>query len=692
MRRAERAVARAAVTIALLSIASCGGGEIAEESGAASTGFGAPRASAVASVAPVSELAPPVRAGAVSAEGDGACGPRIPVWSAGAPTDEPACARDLERRGLTAIALGDDFAPSIFDEAPELGRAGAQPYRAIYVALADEREDALPDDVEFERDLELFGVFPTFRVLAARLSDDARHACHEAVDDAALASLRGTLRAWTTPVDAQRTRVQRVRWAEATLERERARRGAESIEALAETTRYPGTHRIWSRERPLVEGIRAMQAHLACEGLLERSEDGVFDGRTASALARYQRRHVIVGSGQLDLATRERMRADSRESDFLAVLRALRERVVDASHAIEDGSARGEWGTILGRHVDPPEMRTLVGHRPIADGAPDWISPATEAAAIALGWTSPEAFVDATRARPSGDVAIALPPRPAYHAAHMELRAEIDRGDVWYQYPYAPDGAHRRQPVARRPILTLYARDGEREIALVRWPTTIGGWKPERLPDGTVGLRYKESPVGPRIWRDVVTSPVWLPPPSTPDDEMVRRSWRHGWVPNTELFGPGYRSAYGLVMMMHTREVRRRDGTTFDFDEGVRAHGSVSYGSILRGTSHGCHRLYNHLAVRLGAFLLAHRTHVRHGPIDVRYARDVIAGEGAGARTVPVRIDQRGVRFELTPPVPVEVREGRIRGWPHEAPRGLRPLRGALLEAAQADAASDEGM
>src|SRR5690606_37647570 len=116
-----------------------------------------------------------------------------------------------------------------------------------------------------------------------------------------------------------------------------------------------------------------------------------------------------------------------------------------------------------------------------------------------------------------------------------------------------------------------------------------------------------------RVWHDVIASPAWLPPPNTPPAELVRREERE-WVPNHDLFGPSYRSAYGLVMLMHHEMVERRDAEPLFRDEGIRTHGSVSYRSILRGTSHGCHRLFNHMAVRLASFVITHRNHVRRGP------------------------------------------------------------------------------
>ena len=88
-----------------------------------------------------------------------------------------------------------------------------------------------------------------------------------------------------------------------------------------------------------------------------------------------------------------------------------------------------------------------------------------------------------------------------------------------------PPRASRRLPFRRivphRPTLVLYVDDHGTKRPLVRWPTTIGGWADQRLPDGTLVQRWKESDVGPRIWRDIYAGPTWLPPKSTPDKELV---------------------------------------------------------------------------------------------------------------------------------------------------------------------------
>ena len=216
------------------------------------------------------------------------------------------------------------------------------------------------------------------------------------------------------------------------------------------------------------------------------------------------------------------------------------------------------------------------------------------------------------------------------------------------------------------------------DVPLVRWNTTIGGYQNEALPDGTVTAAYKESPAGPRIWRDVVVAPAWLPPASTPDSELV--SARNGVAtPNLGIMGPGYRSAYGLLMVMHHKVLPpTASGAPRFEDEGVRSHGSVSYHSILSGNSHGCHRLYNHLALRLGAFLVRHRNHVVRGVqrLDPVYERDLVH-EG---ETVHVQIDSRGYLYELTPPVDMNVLEGTIHGRIPKPPR-VTPPRPAIVAA-----------
>jgi len=531
----------------------------------------------------------------------------VPLYEQGQVIGQ-VCA-DKSDGGATALDLGDEWAPSIFSETID----HQQSYRRTFVAMANERigEDSRWDTARRDRYFELYGIFPSLSIVRARLLDDARHRCHAAVDGQPLRTLNRTLAPWTAASEAAR--------------------------------------------RASAAAITAAQQHLRCEGFLENGVEGTFDGNMQEALRLYQRRHMLPSAGVLDVETRAALVADSRELDFLTLLRVLRERVVDASGLVEDGSALNAWEPILGRFIDSSEYRRVLRPVPLERAAGDLVSRATEAAARGLGWTSPDTASRALATMPAARVAVRLPPVPAYHARPMRLRAEIDRGDVWTSYPLDAEGRPRPSPVKNRPTFTLFVETDAGEIPLVRWPTTIGAWKAEKIDDDAEALRYKASPVGRWYWRDLVAAPAWFPPPTTPDRELVRRGPDGRWTPDEAGVGPGYRSAYGLVALFHHRQITTSGGEIEYADIAIRTHGSANYRSILRGSSHGCHRLFNHLAIRLGTFVLAGTEHTRHGLIEERYGR-VLHWKG---KTFKLRAESRGYRYELVSPIPVDVLPGR---------------------------------
>ena len=590
--------------------------------------------------------------------------PRMPEAPAGgASPDVFPPAHDQMMQAIAAVLdRGSDGTP----EADTDAVIDAPDYRETFIALANERFDVAGVDGEIarkDRHLELYGIFPTLSVLAPRLAESERHACHAALDDAPLAALDRTLR--EEVFSAGHERVQQAGWLRQTLERARERGDHATLDELAASNAYYQRQvaRL-ARLETTVQAITTAEAHLVCEGLLdEKRVDGVLDWRTARALAIYNRKHFVVARGQLTEQSTAVLAMDSRELDFRAALRVLRERVVDATGIIEDGSALGQPEPVLGRVLDSEIMHNVPGHAPLAGGAPDLVARATDAAARHLGWTDFQAlrrFLDIYAAGANGRtllrVALDLPEVPDYYSEHMDLRVEIDRGDVWYDvYP-------RWRPVERRPAMILRVVVGDREIPLVRWPTTIGGWQKERLPSGALVYRYKNSDVGPRVWRDLYAAPAWLPPPTTPDRALVRRRWNGSYQLKRDIFGPSYRSAYGLAMFIHHQIVNVGERERFD-DNAVRTHGSVSYTSIDSGTSHGCHRLFNHHALRLASFALHHRAHRRHGEEKVFYDRLVQRG---GRHALSLR--SRGYRYEMVPPIPVMVNEGRIRSRRKQPP------------------------
>ena len=82
--------------------------------------------------------------------------------------------------------------------------------------------------------------------------------------------------------------------------------------------------------------------------------------------------------------------------------------------------------------------------------------------------------------------------------------------------------------------------------------------------------------------------------------------------------------------------------------------------SIMQRHSHGCHRLHNHIAVRLMSFVLAHRPHKRVGEKNVGYKSVVKNTAEQDTSEYEVKIDKSGYVFQLERPVPVEVLNGRI--------------------------------
>jgi hypothetical protein len=79
----------------------------------------------------------------------------------------------------------------------------------------------------------------------------------------------------------------------------------------------------------------------------------------------------------------------------------------------------------------------------------------------------------------------------------------------------------------------------------------------------------------------------------------------------------------------------------------------------LRGRfSHGCHRLYNNLAVRMFSFVLKHRHAKVLGPMALGFRRTFYwDGE-----VFEMRLPTRGFYYELDPPMPVETLKGNIAG------------------------------
>jgi hypothetical protein len=535
--------------------------------------------------------------------------------------------------------------------------------------------------------LEVYGIPPTLSVLRARLEEDKKRTCYQTVDQGALAAFSGAVpylnreRARRDYNEAQND----ASWVEKVLPPEVGIVPTSTLPpgsaAGAPVAPHPATdphataeHALESSPVPLdaktaarieryrrgqarLRAVRAAQSRLVCEGLLSAKSkftDGMFDLPTHEALALWEKKNDVFGWGFLGGETLEALQRPPLALHLDTFKRILMERVADAAGVIEDGS--------VSKGKRPATYKDAQGKPHVV---PDLVGGLVNAVLAAMHVETPEdmvALFDGLGAEGLArlHVAIAPPPLPPYYGPEMELSAQIDRGDIWYDFPWDSKG----KPIVQRrehfPNLTLFVTWNRQKIPLARWRTTIGSWRSELHSDGKVYYKYKNSDVGPRIWKNIVAAPVWIPPEGTPDRDMLTRKvfdYNTGPVSvvNTDIMGPGFESAYGLAMAVHLK-VQPGGGL---FDNQIRTHGSVDYTSIARRFSHGCHRLVNNRAVRLFDFVLRHRRFARLGNVPlVHFKKQFTVDE----EQYEYELKTRGYYYELTPPVPIVVNEGRIMG------------------------------
>ena len=600
----------------------------------------------------------------------------VPVWQGGRIVDTTTIG-DAPARGLLVIDLGEAWVPYVLSGTPDRPHA----YEPVFRAMA---RGEFPDDLEghrarLDRYHELYGIPPTLARLRERFHAIALSACRVNVDLDLLRAFDGTIlhedddAPLVDEADLTLTsKVQQILVDQGTLfesEVDRSQLSPHDRRVL----RIYGRAAIWR------QALAAIRYRLACEGHLRgrAPTEPDLDRRTRLAIAEFERAHRIYSRGNLAGETLRALQTDPLELAREDVVRVLAERAILTAGIIEDGT------TAFDEEGLPRTYMSSQGNElPIRDLAFEMRQRVVES----FGLEDPEATVEWLGALgqldPNGHLYVAIPALdlPEYYAPDMDLYVAIDRGDVWYDFHLDARDRPVPQPIERPPTLTLYVRWNGQEIPLGRWGTTIGGW---RLAEhrGQEVWAYKESPVGRRVWPQIVSAPVWLPPADEPSSALVtqiRRTEEGELITevNRNLVGPGYASAYGLVAAYHRRFTRRGDSYVLGADEGIRTHGSVDYTSIWRKASHGCHRLHNHVAVRLFSFVLAHRPHRRQGhrPLDYRKTVEI---EG---RTEELRIERSGYVFALRRPIEVEVLPGRIRGERRAPARQTIPRDPALRE------------
>lgn len=594
-----------------------------------------------------------------------------------------------EAQGLTLIDLGNEWTPYIFTEkTPGLDDALKNRYRRIYIGLANDKldGDGQPLPSWGRNYLELYGIPPSLAVIKAewdRVDSELQPCLEQAGFDPTVFSRFTGIIEYKKGTQGRSARnatnyANRLR-----KSMRRAKLDFANPEDLAAAATHPKTrqdHARWRQAQDEVDVIDHAQRRFRCERLFNSAKGegrftrGVFDSETTHALANFERKHDIMGWGHFKKDNLAMLALPPHEGVHARLLRAIEERVVNAAGILEDGSARRykKSFTYKDEAGKEHELRDLVTEY-------------REHAIEALGLQTPEsakAQLDRLAALEPGGftsllVALPLPELPPYYGPNMAFETVIDRGDVWYDFPYDELGNRLPQPRQNYPHLTLFVVYNDQKIPLVHWRTTIGSWRNEMI-EGEVMLKYKNSDVGARVWKDIVAAPTWIPPTSTPPAELIKTRWRDGKLVrdvNYDEIGPGYRSAYGLVAAYHIKQAKDEAGNIVaELDNSIRTHGSVDYMSILRRFSHGCHRLYNMDAVRMFSFILQHRDYVRRGQQPVGVSRPIELEE----ETYQLKIDSRGYKYELLEPIPVMVTKGRIRGSQRVAieeyvPKPVRP-------------------
>jgi hypothetical protein len=555
----------------------------------------APRAPA----APVAEAAPepPIEPAPVAAEGE------VLVYRGGEPIGLITRA-EAETSGLFVLDVGSDWVPALFRSSPGLPHR----YEHVFAELSNGRFDDSPEGRRAAQEgyLEPHGIPPSLALLAHRFAALAQRPCSRQLALAPLRAFEGT--AWDE----------------------------------GEPPSVP------------VAVVAALQERLLCETHLRSAPSGELDAPTRRALEEFERRNRIYARGSLQGETLEALRAQPLELERRALLRVLTERTLLDLGVIEDGSA---VYTSPVRDASPVEDAPHVVRR-IEQRLLEAFGLQTVAGARRFYRRMEDVL-----ASPHYGVAIDPVELPDYYADDMDLWVEIDRGDLYYEFPFDEDGKPLGFQIERGPTMTLFAQDGAHARPLVLYPTTIGGWRVRRQA-GEVYWQYKESKAGTRAWRRIVTAPVWLPPASTPSETLIAKFRRTSdgsefHELNQNLIGPSFASAYGLVAAYHQHVVGTKDGMLeLGRDDGMRTHGSSDYTSIWRTVSSGCHRLHNHLAMRLLNFVLMHRAHRRIGHLPTSYRLRVSSPD----LQEQVDIRQTGYEFRLERPLEVRVLPGRIRG------------------------------
>ncbi|MDA3862866.1 MAG: L,D-transpeptidase [Deltaproteobacteria bacterium] len=554
---------------------------------------------------------------------------------------------EARKLGYAIINLSNNFTPYIFTD----GLKKENAYRDTFLNIANDHTDESGKKLKKGEHnyKELYGIPPSLSIIQQRYLDDSQKECYKDLKIDFFRKSRTIVK-----YNSRRNLAKEVRQLKLKVQKAQKKTGKKSLNQLAKVKKYKYLVKKYRLMVVKLSMVIEAQKRLKCEGLLESYSPGYISWDTIKAIKDFEHKHMIYGWGIIAGKTRKGFGRTPLANNFRAFRRVLEARISWSLGILEDGSVN--------------KSKNLKASFKGKDGKtkkiPNLIKLYTDLLLKKLQADTPVKSLEFFSALPQDTfkkfrIAVKLPELPEYYNSDMDFEVEIDRGDVYYDAPFDANGAKRSQPKYRRPRITLFTNYNDQKIPLINWGTTVGGWRTE-FKDGKVYYAYKNSDVGKRIWKDIYAAPVWIPPKSTPPSGLMKSYYQdRRWITrlNQEEIGPSYASAYGLVAAHHIRN-RSDSGKPIWFDNGIRTHGSVDYMSIMRRHSHGCHRLHNHLAIRLFSTILKHHQHERIGQSKLIYQRKFIYND----KEQTISINTRGYRFSLEQPVKVNVLPGRILG------------------------------
>lgn len=584
--------------------------------------------------------------------------------------------------GEAVIDLSDEWTPFLFSKQACAGDNDSSPkgFRTTFIALANEQPvvsplqkaahsaflrrlsvkrrrefQDKPVSPEIFRYLEVYGIPPTLSVLRERARSELEKPCWKDIRYDKLKAFSGVVAYANNRHARTQAALGKRFWDE--LQSDMSMRDIADFGTYLQSAPDEETRRriaVALAYEALVEAQRLLR----CEGLLTDAEapavNGGLDYQTHLALVAFEQKNRIVGWGNFGGETLAALAESPDDRLYETLVRVVTERVADGAGVIEDGTA-----------VENGAPSTYIDVHGKTRAVPNLVDDFTRTILAQLGIQDKVAGI-AFLVNASKDtfrnlkVPLRLTRLPPYYSSRMSLGMEIDRGDVYYDYPYE-NGIRKYQPKENAPALRVFVYHDGQKILLAKMDTSVGGWQDETADDGYVYLKYKNSAPGAGILREILAAPSWIPPESTPPAEILTTAstlGREVTVPDQNLIGPWFTSAYGPAAGVYLRQTEAPGESPSFADEGIRIHGSYDYTSVAKRNTHGCHRLYNYAALRLYDFILRRSPYRCLGEKAVREVRR-FEHDGTDYK---FEVNTEGTVFQLEKPIPVKTLDGRILG------------------------------